>query len=185
MRGGGRDYGSAELLDALAQLLQQPLDVDGVRSSPISSISSMPVAAAYRLGTAGMPALKAAGLAKLSCSPPIEAAPPVMGAMRSIEPEQPAASPPPSSLLPALGRSLPPARAVSPRGCGRGVAVLDEYVQTSGLRSRSAALQHAIRLLRHPKLEQDYVVAWDEWESPGEQSVWKWTAADGLAIAAR
>lgn len=65
------------------------------------------------------------------------------------------------------------------------VAVLDEYVQTSGLRSRSAALQHAIRLLRHPDLEQDYVVAWDEWESSGEQSAWEGTAADGLTDAAR
>ena len=52
------------------------------------------------------------------------------------------------------------------------VAVLDEYVQASGLRSRSAALQHAIRLLRRPNLELDYTVAWNEWESAGEQSAW-------------
>jgi Arc/MetJ-type ribon-helix-helix transcriptional regulator len=65
------------------------------------------------------------------------------------------------------------------------VAVLDEYVQASGLRSRSAALQHAIRLLRHPDLEQDYAVAWEEWESAGEQAAWEGTAADGLTDAAR
>ncbi len=65
------------------------------------------------------------------------------------------------------------------------VAVLDEYVQTSGLRSRSAALQHAIRLLRRPNLEQDYAVAWNEWESSGEQSAWEGTAGDGLTDAAR
>lgn len=35
------------------------------------------------------------------------------------------------------------------------VALLDEYARASGLRSRSAALQHAIRLLRHADLEQD------------------------------
>lgn len=65
------------------------------------------------------------------------------------------------------------------------VAVLDEYVQASGLRSRSAALQHAIRLLRHPDLERDYDGAWEEWESSGEQALWDGTAADGLTDAAR
>jgi Arc/MetJ-type ribon-helix-helix transcriptional regulator len=65
------------------------------------------------------------------------------------------------------------------------VAVLDKYVQVSGLRSRSAALQHAIRLLRHPDLEQDYAAAWEEWESSGEQAAWEGTAADGLSDAAR
>ena len=65
------------------------------------------------------------------------------------------------------------------------VAVLDAYVQTSGLRSRSAALQHAIRLLRHPDLEQDYTLAWDQWQSSGEQSAWDRTASDGLSDAAR
>lgn len=65
------------------------------------------------------------------------------------------------------------------------VAVLDQYVQAFGLKSRSAALQHAIRLLRHPDLEHDYAVAWDEWESSGEQSAWEGTAADGLTDAAR
>lgn len=65
------------------------------------------------------------------------------------------------------------------------VAVLDQYVKSSGLRSRSAALQHAIRLLRHPELEQDYAVAWEEWESAGEQARWEGTVADGLTDAAR
>jgi Arc/MetJ-type ribon-helix-helix transcriptional regulator len=65
------------------------------------------------------------------------------------------------------------------------VAVLDEYVQTSGLGSRSAALQHAIRLLRHPDLEHDYTAAWDEWESSGQQASWDGTAGDGLTDAAR
>jgi len=65
------------------------------------------------------------------------------------------------------------------------VAVLDEYVRASGLSSRSAALQHAIRLLRHPDLEQDYASAWEEWESSGEQSAWEGTVADGLTRAAR
>lgn len=65
------------------------------------------------------------------------------------------------------------------------VVVLDEYARASGLRSRSAALRHAIRLLRHPDLEQDYAAAWDAWESSGEQAAWEGTAADGLIDAAR
>ena len=65
------------------------------------------------------------------------------------------------------------------------VVLLDEYAHTSGLPSRSAALQHAIHLLRHPDLEQDYASAWDEWESSGDQAWWEATAADGLTDAAR
>jgi len=65
------------------------------------------------------------------------------------------------------------------------VAILDEYAHTSGLPSRSAALQQAIHLLRHADLEQDYASAWDEWESSGDQALWEATAADGLADAAR
>src|SRR5450759_4149967 len=65
------------------------------------------------------------------------------------------------------------------------VAVLDEYARMSGLPSRSAVVQHAIRLLRLPELEQDYAAAWDEWESSGEQAAWDGTAADGLTDASR
>jgi Arc/MetJ-type ribon-helix-helix transcriptional regulator len=65
------------------------------------------------------------------------------------------------------------------------VAILDEYVRASGLRSRSAAVQHAIRLLRHPALEDDYAAAWDEWESSGERAAWDAVAADRLADAPR
>lgn len=65
------------------------------------------------------------------------------------------------------------------------VAVLDEYVRTSGLASRSAAVQFAVRLLRHPELEQDYADAWEEWDSSGHQGLWDGTAAEGLADAAR
>ena len=65
------------------------------------------------------------------------------------------------------------------------VAVLDEYARTSGLPSRSAALQHADPVASSPDLEQDYASAWDEWESSGDQALWEATAADGLADAAR
>jgi Arc/MetJ-type ribon-helix-helix transcriptional regulator len=65
------------------------------------------------------------------------------------------------------------------------VAALDEYARAAGLRSRSAAVQHAIRLLHHHDLDQDYSAAWDEWESAGERAAWETTIADGLADAAR
>lgn len=65
------------------------------------------------------------------------------------------------------------------------VATLDRYARASGLASRSAALQHAIRLLGDPELEQDYAVAWDEWEASGEETTWAATAGDGLVDAAR
>lgn len=65
------------------------------------------------------------------------------------------------------------------------VALLDEYARTSGLPSRSAAVRHAIQLLRHADLEQDYAAAWDEWETSGDLALWESTTADGLADAAR
>lgn len=64
------------------------------------------------------------------------------------------------------------------------VVLLDEYARVSGLRSRSAAVQHAIRLLKHADLEQEYTAAWQEWESSGERAAWDATSADGLADAA-
>ena len=65
------------------------------------------------------------------------------------------------------------------------VALLDDYVRTAGLTSRSAGVQRAVRLLRHPDLEQDYAAAWEEWDRSGEPGLWDATAADGLADAAR
>lgn len=65
------------------------------------------------------------------------------------------------------------------------VEVLDEYARSSGLASRSAVVQHAIRMLRGSALDQDYADAWNEWESSGEQAAWDGTAADGLVDGAR
>jgi Arc/MetJ-type ribon-helix-helix transcriptional regulator len=65
------------------------------------------------------------------------------------------------------------------------VATLDDYARAQGLKSRSAALQRAIRMLRHPELEQDYAAAWEDWEVSGEEAAWEPTATDGLADAAR
>ena len=65
------------------------------------------------------------------------------------------------------------------------VAVLDAFTRAAGLSSRSAAVQHAIGLLRHPEIEEDYAAAWSEWMASGEQSDWDATVDDGLADAAR
>jgi Arc/MetJ-type ribon-helix-helix transcriptional regulator len=65
------------------------------------------------------------------------------------------------------------------------VAILDEFARTTGLASRSAALHHAVRMLRLPELEQNYEAAWNEWEASGDQAAWSATVADGIADAAR
>ena len=65
------------------------------------------------------------------------------------------------------------------------VATLDEFARTTGLRSRSAVLHHAVGMLRLPELERDYEAAWDEWESSGELMAWDPTAGDGVVNAAR
>ena len=65
------------------------------------------------------------------------------------------------------------------------VATLDRYARASGLGSRSAAIQHAVRLLRDPELERDYAAAWEEWESSGDSAAWETSAGDGLVDAAR
>lgn len=61
------------------------------------------------------------------------------------------------------------------------VAILDEHVRRSGLASRSAALHHAVRLLRQAGLEEDYAAAWQEWERSGDRDLWEATAADGVS----
>lgn len=65
------------------------------------------------------------------------------------------------------------------------VAALDKYARAAGLRSRSAAIQQAIRLLGDPELEGSYAAAWDEWAASGDAAAWESTAADGLFDAAR
>ncbi len=64
------------------------------------------------------------------------------------------------------------------------VAVLDAYVKQTGLPSRSAGVQRAVRMLRHPTLEDDYGRAWAEWET-SEHDEWDATVADGLNNASR
>jgi hypothetical protein len=65
------------------------------------------------------------------------------------------------------------------------VALLDAYAARSGLASRSAAVQQAIRLLRHATLDADYAGAWAERDVRGEALVWENVAGDGFSDAPR
>lgn len=60
------------------------------------------------------------------------------------------------------------------------VAALDAYARAAGLKSRSAAIQHAIRMLGASGLEDAYAAAWQEWEDSGDAQSWAVTVADGL-----
>lgn len=59
------------------------------------------------------------------------------------------------------------------------VAVLDEFARSAGLSSRSAAVQHAIQLLRHPHLEDDYAGAFTAWDASNDRELWDATTGDG------
>ncbi|MEZ5201099.1 MAG: ribbon-helix-helix domain-containing protein [Micropruina glycogenica] len=60
------------------------------------------------------------------------------------------------------------------------VETLDKYARAAGLKSRSAAIQQAIKLLGDPELEDAYAAAWQEWEDSGESEAWAGTVADRL-----
>jgi len=60
------------------------------------------------------------------------------------------------------------------------VTLLDEHARKFGLRSRSAALQQAIRLLRHSDLEENYAAAWQDWDASGDREDWEGVSRDGL-----
>lgn len=57
---------------------------------------------------------------------------------------------------------------------------LDGYVQQTGLESRSAGVQKAIRLLRTAELGAAYAAAWEEWDGSGDAARWESTVADGI-----
>ena len=57
---------------------------------------------------------------------------------------------------------------------------LDEFVRKSGLDSRSAAVQRAVRLLRTAELSADYAAAWEEFETTGDAALWEKTVGDGI-----
>lgn len=65
------------------------------------------------------------------------------------------------------------------------VTILDEFARSTGLTSRSAAVHHAVRMLRLMELEQDYAAAWEEWEASADHAAWESSAGDGLTHVAR
>jgi hypothetical protein len=65
------------------------------------------------------------------------------------------------------------------------VATLDEYVKRTNLPSRSAGLQRAVQMLRHPDLEDDYAQAWAHWSADDSSVAWETTMDDGITDAAR
>lgn len=60
------------------------------------------------------------------------------------------------------------------------VAVIDAYVTTAGLPSRSAAIQRAVQMLRYPALEDDYAHAWEQWSGDGDEESWERASGDGV-----
>ena len=64
------------------------------------------------------------------------------------------------------------------------IEVIDGYAKSAGLNSRSAVIQHAVSLLKHPDLEDEYAAAWAEWDESGERDAWEITTGDGLTHAA-
>jgi len=65
------------------------------------------------------------------------------------------------------------------------LAVLDGYARDVGLPSRSAAVQHAIRLLRHVDLDRAYADAYTEWEGSPAHAEWEVAVGDGVVDAPR
>jgi Arc/MetJ-type ribon-helix-helix transcriptional regulator len=59
------------------------------------------------------------------------------------------------------------------------VEFLDEYAHAQGMRSRSAVLHKAVRLLRGAELGPAYEDAFLSWEE-SEDAAWDVTAGDGL-----
>ena len=57
---------------------------------------------------------------------------------------------------------------------------LERYQKSQGLKSRSEALEAAIRALRDKAFEQEYALAMEEWDSSGEAELWDVAAGDGL-----
>jgi Arc/MetJ-type ribon-helix-helix transcriptional regulator len=60
------------------------------------------------------------------------------------------------------------------------IEFLDQYAQSLGVRSRSAVIQRAVRLLRATELGPAYAEAWQEWQTSGDAETWDSAVADGI-----
>lgn len=63
------------------------------------------------------------------------------------------------------------------------VAYLDSYQKEHAIKSRSEALEQAIKALRERNLGREYALAMAEWDASGEGELWDRTAGDGLEHA--
>lgn len=60
------------------------------------------------------------------------------------------------------------------------VEFLDSYAETQGLRSRSAVLHKAVRLLRGAELGPAYEEAFLSWDESEDAADWNATAGDNI-----
>ena len=57
---------------------------------------------------------------------------------------------------------------------------LDSYARDRQLKSRSAVLHKAVRLLRASELGAAYEDAWTEWDESEDSELWDAAVADGV-----
>jgi Arc/MetJ-type ribon-helix-helix transcriptional regulator len=60
------------------------------------------------------------------------------------------------------------------------VEFLDEYARIAGIKSRSAVVQRALRVLRAAELGPAYAQAWQDWDTSDDADLWESVSADGL-----
>jgi Arc/MetJ-type ribon-helix-helix transcriptional regulator len=60
------------------------------------------------------------------------------------------------------------------------VEFLDAYARSQRMRSRSAVVQRAVRLLRVSEFGAAYADAWDDWAASDDAELWEATVADGM-----
>ena len=61
------------------------------------------------------------------------------------------------------------------------VEFLEAYAKEKGIRSRSAVVQKALRLLRALELERDYEEAWGEWSDSELGADWDAVSDSGVS----
>lgn len=63
------------------------------------------------------------------------------------------------------------------------IRFLDNFARDHGIKSRSAAVQHGIAMLREAELKEQYKIAMQEWRDSPDSELWESTVGDGLTDA--
>ena len=63
------------------------------------------------------------------------------------------------------------------------VRFLDNFAEAHGIKSRSAAVQRSIALLREVELKEQYKAAMKEWVESPDAELWENVVGDGLSDA--